>query len=103
MFEKSKIFSNRAAQVHTDGMVVCGKMTHGGCNRYRPDKPGLLQRVQDQNYQGIRMVKENVARWYRTAQSVFNGWKKSPGHNAAMLDPNMQHIGMSVLYIWFNQ
>jgi len=38
---------------------------------------------------------ENIAAWYDTAASVFDGWKNSPGHNANMLNGNFRSIGIS--------
>jgi uncharacterized protein YkwD len=38
---------------------------------------------------------ENIAAWYDTAASVFDGWKNSPGHNTNMLNPNFRSIGIA--------
>ena len=37
---------------------------------------------------------ENIAAGYSTAEAVFQGWKNSPGHNANMLNPNFNVIGI---------
>lgn len=50
---------------------------------------------------------ENIAAGYSTAQSVFNAWKNSSGHNANMLNPNFKVMGLSRLnvpgsyYTWY--
>jgi uncharacterized protein YkwD len=38
---------------------------------------------------------ENIAAWYETAASVFDGWKNSPGHNQNMLNPGFRSIGIA--------
>jgi uncharacterized protein YkwD len=39
---------------------------------------------------------ENVARGYRTAQEVMNGWMNSPGHRANILNPRFVDMGIGV-------
>ena len=41
-----------------------------------------------------RSVGENIAGGFQSAQSVFNAWKSSPGHNANMLLANYKVIGI---------
>ncbi len=48
------------------------------------------------NYQGFRG--ENLAAGYNDAVRTFNQWKNSPGHNANMLNPNYNVIGISRIY-----
>ena len=38
---------------------------------------------------------ENIAAGYQSAQAVFDGWRRSSGHNANMLNPNFRYIGIS--------
>lgn len=40
---------------------------------------------------------ENIAAGQRTAQQVFDGWKKSPGHNKNMLNRNFKSIGIGLV------
>ena len=40
---------------------------------------------------------ENIAAGYSSAQSVFAGWKNSPGHNANMLNPDFRVIGIGLV------
>lgn len=42
---------------------------------------------------------ENIAAGYVTAQSVFDAWKASPGHNGNMLNANYNVMGLSRLYV----
>ncbi|MEZ4570990.1 MAG: CAP domain-containing protein [Thermomicrobiales bacterium] len=37
---------------------------------------------------------ENIAAGYPSAQAVFDGWRNSPEHNANMLNPNFDAIGI---------
>jgi uncharacterized protein YkwD len=39
---------------------------------------------------------ENVGWNYRDAHAQFQGWKESPGHNAAMLDPGVRRGGIAI-------
>ena len=41
---------------------------------------------------------ENIAAGYSTAQTVFDAWKNSPGHNANMLGANFNVIGIGRVY-----
>ena len=42
---------------------------------------------------------ENIAAGYGTAESVFQGWKNSPGHNANMLGANYKVLGVSLVVV----
>jgi len=42
---------------------------------------------------------ENIAAGYSTAESVFQGWKNSPGHNANMLNSNFKVLGVSLVVV----
>jgi uncharacterized protein YkwD len=42
---------------------------------------------------------ENIAAGFTTAQSVFDAWKASSGHNANMLNANFKVMGLSRLYV----
>ncbi len=34
----------------------------------------------------------------QAAQSIFNGWKNSPGHWSLLMSPNYDHVGIGVAY-----
>jgi uncharacterized protein YkwD len=54
------------------------------------------QRIRSFGYPAGQLVGENAAAGYFTAESVLEGWKHSPGHNAAILG-NYTVIGIA----WF--
>jgi uncharacterized protein YkwD len=41
---------------------------------------------------------ENVAAGYPDAASVMEGWKNSPAHNAVMLDPEFNVVGVALVH-----
>lgn len=41
-----------------------------------------------------RTAGENIAKGYRTAETVVNGWMNSPGHRANILNSTYTHIGV---------
>jgi uncharacterized protein YkwD len=41
---------------------------------------------------------ENIAMGYATAQAVVNGWMRSPGHRANILNCSLKAVGMGVEY-----
>ena len=52
------------------------------------------QRIVDCGYTYNTWLGENIAAGYSTAQSVFDAWRNSPGHNANMLGANYTAIGI---------
>lgn len=57
------------------------------------------QRIRDCGYGFSTYLGENIAAGYTTGDSVFNGWKNSPGHNANMLGANYTTIGIGRHYV----
>jgi uncharacterized protein YkwD len=51
-------------------------------------------RMMDAGYGYNTYKGENIAAGYSSAQSVFNGWKASSGHNKNMLNANFTVIGV---------
>lgn len=41
------------------------------------------------------VTNENIASGYGSVSSVYDGWKNSPGHWAAMIDPNLQYCSVA--------
>ena len=39
---------------------------------------------------------ENLAYGFTTGQGFIDGWKASPGHNAAMLDRDYKSMGVAI-------
>jgi uncharacterized protein YkwD len=56
--------------------------------------PTFADRIADAGYTGYSYWAENIAAGQPTAQTVFNGWKNSAGHNANMLNPYLTQIGI---------
>lgn len=77
---------DRVARNYAQLMASRNQMGHfvGGTN------PG--QRITAGGYRWLRYG-ENVARGYRTAQAVMNGWMNSDGHRANILNPRFIDLG----------
>ena len=41
-----------------------------------------------------RAAGENIAKGYRTPESVMDGWMNSPGHKANIMSPDFTEIGV---------
>lgn len=52
----------------------------------------------DENLVPYWRAAENIAAGYSTAAQTFEQWKNSPGHWAAIMNPNYTHIGVAVAY-----
>ena len=63
-----------------------------------PINRSWVQRLRDCDYTYNAWLGENIAAGYSTANSVFNAWKNSPGHNANMLGSNYTAIGIGRAY-----
>ena len=57
--------------------------------RYNP-----FQRMEVAGYTYYTAKAENICAGYQTAADAFNGFKNSPGHNAAMLNPDLKVVGI---------
>jgi len=73
-----------------------------GANNYFSHTDSLgrdpFQRMAAFGYDYNTWKGENLAAGVDTAQSAFNMWKGSPGHNANMLNPNFKVIGIARVY-----
>lgn len=81
---------DRAAQKHAVWMAANDKMSHLG-----EGGTSFWDRVMFEGYHG-KGGGENIAAGYETPISVFAGWKRSPGHNSNILNPNWEHIGLGM-------
>lgn len=67
----------------------------------RPNGTEYHTAVEEQNYKW-RYVAENIAMFSsqsitrEAAETLFNMWKNSPGHNKNMLSPNAEEIGVGI-------
>jgi uncharacterized protein YkwD len=58
-----------------------------------------VDRIRDCGYGYNTWLGENIAAGFSTAQSVFDAWRNSPGHNANMLSANYTAIGIGRVYV----
>jgi uncharacterized protein YkwD len=58
-------------------------------------EPDFSQRIAAGGFQAS-MAAENVAAGQKSLAAVFEAWRKSPGHNANMLLPNVSLIGIAL-------
>jgi uncharacterized protein YkwD len=79
---------SKAAQWKSQDMGANAYFAHDDLNRT------WVQRIRDCGYGYNAWLGENIAAGYQTAQSVFEGWRNSPGHNANMLGENYTAIGI---------
>lgn len=57
----------------------------------------LIRRLEVANLRQKNAV-ENVSAGYFSLADVMGGWRRSPGHNANLLDPQMRHMGIATAY-----
>jgi uncharacterized protein YkwD len=79
---------SKAAQWKSHDMGVNRYFAHDDLSRT------WVQRIRDCGYGYNAWLGENIAAGYQTAQTVFEGWRNSPGHNANMLGGNYTAIGI---------
>lgn len=79
---------NRAAQKHSNDMMQNGFMEHTGS-----DGSSVGDRVKEVGY-SYRRIAENIARGYRSAEDVMEGWMSSSGHRANILNCSLKEIGV---------
>lgn len=84
---------NTAAQHHADDMAERDYFDHvspeGGTVGHRATRAG---------YRWSRVL-ENLAAGQSTPGEAVEGWKKSPGHRRAMLDPEIRELGIGYAYL----
>lgn len=76
-----------AALRHANDMYNNDFFSHTGS-----DGSDIADRVTAAGYQW-QAVGENIAWGYRDIESVFEGWKNSPGHCRNMMNAAFQHMG----------
>lgn len=80
----------KIARVHSDRMAAANKMAH-----VLPGEGSFMQRITAGGFQPS-MAAENVAAGQKSLASVLEAWRKSPGHNANLLLPNVSKIGIAL-------
>jgi uncharacterized protein YkwD len=78
------------ADAHSQDMATNDFLGHTGSNG-----SNFVQRLVAAGYPEAAAAGENVFAGDPTALGAFNSWKASPGHNAAMLNPNLVAIGIA--------
>ncbi len=84
---------NTASGWHSTDMAVNNYFSHTGSDGSTP-----WDRMRAAGYTYNTYLGENIAAGFVDAQSVFTAWQNSPGHNANMLSPNFNAIGISRVY-----
>jgi uncharacterized protein YkwD len=79
----------QAAQRHSDDMASHNLFSHTGSDRSTP-----ATRISATGYRW-RTLGENIAAGYTTTQSVIDGWLKSPGHCANIMNGSFKEIGLA--------
>lgn len=84
---------DQAAKLHARNMATYRKMSH-----VLPESgfPTLTHRAQHVSYPYL-MIAENIAIGFRDAESVVDGWMKSPGHRRIILNAEVAELGTGVV------
>jgi len=80
----------RIAAVHANRMAAADTMTH-----VLPGEGSFTQRLAAGGFVAA-MAAENVAAGQKTLADALDAWRKSPGHNANLLLPNISKIGIAL-------
>jgi uncharacterized protein YkwD len=80
----------RIAAVHAQRMAAADKMAH-----VLPGEGSFQQRLIAGGFTAA-MAAENVAAGQDSLAEVLEAWRKSPGHNANLLLPNVSKIGIAL-------
>lgn len=63
------------------------------------DRPSRAQTVKNAVERlGFQSAEANLSAGYHTLAEAFSGWRDSPAHNAAMLAPDAQRMGIATAY-----
>ena len=83
---------SRAAQRHSASMAYQDFFSHSG-----PDGTAF-SRIREAGYR-YSLAGENIAAGQSTPEAVVNGWMKSPGHRANILNPGFVDIGIGYEFL----
>ena len=85
-----------AAEHHSRDMAQYGFFAHNTeSSSYYPAGSEPWDRMQAEGYRYNTAKGENLAVGYETAEEAMGAWKRSPSHNAAMLDGNYRVMGVA--------
>ena len=79
------IVSN-TADTHTEYMIEVGQISH---DNFSERSQNLMNKA------NAKLVAENVAYGFNSAQGVVKGWLNSEGHKAIIENPKYTHFGIS--------
>ncbi len=80
-----------AAQKHAQWMFNNRNMSHTGANG-----SSFADRIRAEGY-NFRTGGENIAAGYKSVEAVMDGWMKSQGHRANILNHNYKEVGLGVV------
>ena len=83
-----------ASEGHSQDMGLRNYFSHTSLDGRSP-----WDRIRAAGYTHNTWLGENIAAGYTSAQSVFDAWRNSPGHNANMLSNNFRAIGVGRVYV----
>ncbi|MCY7353049.1 MAG: CAP domain-containing protein [Cytophagaceae bacterium] len=83
---------NTASQKHATDMATYNYFSHTGRDGSLP-----WDRMRREGYIWRRAA-ENIAAGYTTARAVVDGWLKSPGHCANIMNANLKDLGVGYAY-----
>ena len=90
----SGVLSTSAAR-HSEDMAAYGFFSHStGESSYYPNGSSPAERAAWEGYPTNVYTAENIARGQLTAEEVFEDWRRSSEHNAAMLDEQYTAAGI---------
>lgn len=78
-----------AAYNHSKDMAVNNYFSHTGRDGSSP-----WDRMKAAGYTNYRAAGENIAAGQPTPEAVVDGWLKSPGHCANIMNPNFKELGV---------
>jgi hypothetical protein len=85
-----------AAEHHSEDMAEYGFFAHNtALSSYYPAGAQPWDRMKAEGYDYNTAKGENLAVGYETAEEAMQAWKRSPSHNAAMLDGNYRVMGLA--------
>lgn len=83
---------NAASDKHALDMATYNYFSHTGRDGSQP-----WDRMTREGYLW-RTAGENIAAGYTTTRSVVDGWLRSPGHCANIMNPNFKEVGVGYAY-----
>jgi uncharacterized protein YkwD len=82
-----------AAENHSEDMALNDYFAHDSLDGRTP-----WDRIHNQGYE-FSLAGENIAAGYSSPESVVDGWMRSPGHRANILNCDFVHIGVGYYYL----